>query len=218
MYLRFYNKVMRNLTKTFKDKEVRIAEYRGELLFCASDVGNILGLSNVYRQIGEFKKGVHTVNTLTRGGEQDLKYITEPNLYRLIFKSRKKEAIGFQEWVFDEVLPSIRKTGKYSIPTKLKKLSTDNRNLLTKTWEECGITKKHHFIQLTLQEYKALGFDKGKRKKDMTKGELLLLSAMESMEALKLFNDPKGNYYDCKDSLHETAKLLPTNKEIINGN
>ena len=43
-----------------------------------------------------------------------LKFINEPNLYRIIFRSNKTEALNFQNWVFAEVLPSIRKTGSYS--------------------------------------------------------------------------------------------------------
>lgn len=198
---------MKDIVKTFEGHNVRIQMISGEPYFCASDVGDVLGLSNVYRQIKPFLKGVHTVNTLTTGGKQSIKYISEPNLYRLVFKSRKKEAELFQDWIFEEVIPSIRKTGKYSIPEKLKKISTDNRNLLTQMWTEGGIEKRHHFIQLTLQEYKALGIDK--KKKDMDKSEILLLSAMESMEALKLFHNPKGDYYECKESLYETAKQLP---------
>ena len=205
---------MIEITKTFEGQNVRITTVNNEIYFSVADVGKVLGLSNVYRNIRQFKKGCHSVTTLTNGGEQEVIYINESNLYRLIFRSRKDEAILFQDWIFEEVLPSIRKTGKYSIPNKLKKLSTENRNLLTDSWEECGIKERHQFIQLTLQEYKALGFEKGKRKKDMTKGELLLLSAMESMEALKLFNDPKDNYYSCRDSLYETAKTLPK-KEFL---
>lgn len=205
---------MIEITKTFEGQNVRMTTLNNEIYFSVADVGKVLGLSNVYRNVRQFKKGCHSVTTLTNGGEQEVMYINEPNLYRLIFRSRKEEAQLFQDWIFEEVLPSIRKTGKYSIPNKLKKLSTDNRNMLTDIWADCGIEKKHHFIQLTLQEYKALGFEKGKRKKNMSKGEILLLSAMESMEALKLFNDPKDNYYDCKDSLYETAKSLPK-KELL---
>ena len=198
--------IMKDIIKKFRNKDIRIQVIDGEPFFCASDVGAVLELSNVYRQIREFTKGVHTMHTLTAGGEQNIIYIDEPNLYRLIFKSRKKEAKAFQDWVFDEVLPQIRKTGKYSIPQNIKKLSTHNRNILTDAWKECGIEKKHHFIQLTLQEYKALGIDK--KKKEMSRGEVLLLSAMESMEALKLFNEEIEGYYECKDSLYETANVL----------
>ncbi|BDE24771.1 hypothetical protein OCUAc20_32710 [Acinetobacter baumannii] len=53
-------------------------------------------------------------HTPTNGGIQKLKFINEPNLYRIIFRSNKTEALNFQNWVFAEVLPSIRKTGSYS--------------------------------------------------------------------------------------------------------
>ncbi len=50
----------------------------------------------------------------TNGGTQKLNFINEPNLYRIIFRSNKNEAFNFQNWVFAEVLPTIRKTGSYS--------------------------------------------------------------------------------------------------------
>ena len=51
--------------------------------------------------------------TPTRGGDQELTFISEPNLYRVIFRSNKAEAIKFQDWIFEEVIPTIRKTGGY---------------------------------------------------------------------------------------------------------
>lgn len=198
---------MNEIVKAFKGDSLKILIIDGSEWFCVSDVGKMLGLSDPQRRTVKFERGVRKEPTLTRGGVQDVIYINEPNLYRLIFQSKKKEAKLFQDWIFDEVLPQIRKTGEYKIPKNMKKLSTENRKVLTDTWRDCGIEKKHHFIQLTLQEYKALGITN--KKKDMTKGEILLLSALESMEALKLFNDPKGDYYSCKDSLYETAKVLP---------
>jgi len=50
------------------------------------------------------------------GQQREVTFIDEPNLYRVIFRSNKKEAIQFQNWIFEEVLPSIRKTGSYSVP------------------------------------------------------------------------------------------------------
>ena len=58
-------------------------------------------------------KGVLKRNTLTNGGKQELVFIDEGNLYRLITHSKLPEAEKFESWVFDEVLPSIRKTGSY---------------------------------------------------------------------------------------------------------
>jgi len=203
---------MKDIVRTFENQKVRITLINDEPFFSAGDVGKVLDLSNVYRNVKKFKKGCHTVTTLTRGGEQEIIYVSEANLYRLIFQSRKKEAVQFQDWIFEDVIPSIRKTGEYKIPQNLKKLSTENRKVLTDMWRNCGIEKKHHFIQLTLQEYKALGIKN--KKKDMTKGEILLLSALESMEALKLFHDPKGDYYECKDSLYNTSEAIKETKQI----
>lgn len=87
---------------------------KGEALFCLTDVCTALSLTNprvVKTRLN--KKGVSSVYTLTEGGRQNLTFIDEPNLYRCIFQSRKKEAEVFQDWVVEEVLPTIRKTGGY---------------------------------------------------------------------------------------------------------
>jgi len=96
--------------------EVRVAvDENNEPLFCLSDVCKILGLDNSRQAKTRLdQKGVISIDTLTNGGVQKLDFINEPNLYRLIFQSRKPEAEVFQEWVFSEILPSIRKTGSYT--------------------------------------------------------------------------------------------------------
>jgi prophage antirepressor-like protein len=85
--------------------------------FVAAHVTKILGHSNTAQAIRDNcdPKGVSSADTLTAGGKQKLKIINEPNLYRLIFNSRKDDAKKFQNWIFDDVLPTIRKTGEYSI-------------------------------------------------------------------------------------------------------
>lgn len=91
----------------------------GIVLFCLSDVANALGLEQVSRLKSRLnEKGVTIIKTPTNGGLQDLNFINEPNLYRCIFQSRKAEAEQFQNWVFEEVLPSIRKTGGYIATTQ----------------------------------------------------------------------------------------------------
>lgn len=90
---------------------------KGEGLFCLADVCNVLAISNSSDTKKRLStKGVVTIDTLTNGGIQKLTFIDEPNLYRCIFQSRKKEAEAFQDWVVEEVLPSIRQTGGYSVP------------------------------------------------------------------------------------------------------
>lgn len=97
-------------------KQVRTAIHDGgDIWFCLPDVATILNIKNsrdiVAKQLD--KKGVEKIYTPTVGGQQELTFINEPNLYRVIFRSNKAEAVKFQNWVFDEVLPTIRKTGQY---------------------------------------------------------------------------------------------------------
>lgn len=95
---------------------VRTAGTSEQPLFCLTDVCKALELSNpqnLKQRLNE--KGVCSIYTPTKGGNQQLLYINEPNLYRCIFQSRKKEAEQFQDWVFEEVLPAIRAKGQYQL-------------------------------------------------------------------------------------------------------
>lgn len=97
--------------------EVRTVLVENEPMFCLTDICKALQLtqpSKVKERLSE--KGVRSIPTLTKGGEQKLLYINESNLYKTIFQSRKESAERFTEWVTSEVLPSIRKTGSYGMP------------------------------------------------------------------------------------------------------
>lgn len=99
----------------FNNHGVRVVlSNTNEPLFCLTDVCSVLSVSRTSRLLRELdSKGMADCHILTNGGTQKLKFINEPNLYRIIFRSNKKEALNFQNWVFAEVLPSIRKTGSY---------------------------------------------------------------------------------------------------------
>lgn len=99
--------------------EIRTITKDDEPMFCQADVCKALEISNVgnvKQRLSE--KGIHTADTLTKGGMQKMIFISEANLYKTIFQSRKESAERFTDWVTGEVLPSIRKTGSYQ-----KKLS-----------------------------------------------------------------------------------------------
>lgn len=89
----------------------------GEPWFCLVDVCRALELAQPSRVKDTLRAdGVNTIKGIdTLGREQTYNYINEPNLYKCIFQSRKEKAEQFQDWVCGEVLPSIRKTGSYSI-------------------------------------------------------------------------------------------------------
>ncbi len=103
---------------SFKNNPVRAIVKNGDPWFCFKDICDVLGIKNASdTRKSVDQRGIATSYTPTKSGEQELLFINEPNLYRVIFKSRKNEALIFQDWVFEEVLPSIRKTGSYSANT-----------------------------------------------------------------------------------------------------
>ena len=95
---------------------VRVIMRCAEPWFVAKDVCDCLVITNVSQAcqaLDEDEKGICKVETL--GGSQDMMLISESGLYTLIMRSNKPEAKVFRKWVTSEVLPSIRKTGGYSV-------------------------------------------------------------------------------------------------------
>ena len=92
---------------------VRTIDEDGKILFCGKDVATALGYQEPHKAIQRHCKGGMKRTTLTDGGKQELLFITEGDLYRLITHSRLPAAEAFEKWVFDVVLPEIRMTGRY---------------------------------------------------------------------------------------------------------
>lgn len=106
----------------YNEASVRAISVDGEPWFVAKDICKILGLENVSQALGrldadEIKQlPYETVITLTDDPETTrLSAISESGMYTLVLRSRKPEAKPFRKWVTSEVLPSIRKTGSYSV-------------------------------------------------------------------------------------------------------
>lgn len=95
--------------------EIRVAGTSEEPMFCLADICRVLELQVTPTKNRLNEKGVSLINTLTNGGKQNLVYISEPNLYKVIMRSDKPQAEPFQDWVCGEVLPSIRKHGGYMV-------------------------------------------------------------------------------------------------------
>lgn len=106
-----------NELQIFKNEEfgeIRTVTIDGEPMFCLADICKALELSQpskVKERLNQ--KGVNSIPTLTNGGNQNLLYVNESNLYKTIFQSRKGSAERFTDWVTSEVLPSLRKNGGY---------------------------------------------------------------------------------------------------------
>ncbi|CCW04283.1 MULTISPECIES: phage antirepressor KilAC domain-containing protein [Bacillus] len=109
----------------FGNLEVFIKD--GKEYFPATDVAKVLGYTNPHKAIRDHCKqeGVNETLVPTNSGKQMKKFINEPNLYRLIAKSKLPQAEQFEKWVFEEVLPSIRKHGAYMTPHTINALLQD---------------------------------------------------------------------------------------------
>ena len=102
--------------KVFNNEQfgsVRIIEEDGRVLFCGVDVAKALGYTNPRKAVRDHTKGGTFRSTPTAGGMQDMSFIPEGDVYRLITHSKLPSAERFEHWVFDEVLPTLRQTGSY---------------------------------------------------------------------------------------------------------
>ena len=108
---------MENKMEIFKNDEfgsVRIVMLDGDkYLFCGADVAKALGYNEPHKAVARHCKGGMKRPILTNGGLQDMMVIPEGDVYRLITHSKLPSAERFEKWVFDEVLPCIRKHGAY---------------------------------------------------------------------------------------------------------
>lgn len=107
---------MNNEMQIFKNSEfgeLGVLEIDGKPYFPAAACAKALGYKRPADAITAHCKGSVKYRVLTKGGEQELKFLPEGDLYRLITHSKLPAAERFEKWVFDEVLPSIRKHGGY---------------------------------------------------------------------------------------------------------
>ncbi|UKI15866.1 MAG: Bro-N domain-containing protein [Ruminococcus sp.] len=110
--------------KVFKSTEfgeLGVMTVNGKEYFPATQCAKLLGHKNPQEAIRLKCKGVRKILTPTVGGSQEVNYIPEGDLYRLIVSSKLPAAEKFESWVFDEVLPSIRQTGGYGQNIDLEK-------------------------------------------------------------------------------------------------
>lgn len=104
-------------TFNFESNQVRTVTHNDEPWFVGKDVAEILGYADTDYAIRTHCKKAMTIPEEISGIDFRSKIIPESDVYRLIIKSKKPEAAIFETWVMEEVLPQIRKTGSYGMPT-----------------------------------------------------------------------------------------------------
>ncbi len=117
-------------TFTYNNAQVRTVEKNGEPWFVLKDVCDVLGISKYRDMASKLDEDERvSMGVDTPGGKQEMTVINESGLYFMIFHSNKPEAKPFRKWVTAEVLPSIRKTGSYSVKSEQPALETSERDL-----------------------------------------------------------------------------------------
>ena len=115
---------MENNLQIFKNEqfgEIRTIEENGNVLFCGSDVAKALGYSNAPDALRRHCRAIAKRDTPISGKMQAINFISEGDVYRLIAHSQLPSAEKFEKWVFEEVLPTIRKHGAYMTPETIEK-------------------------------------------------------------------------------------------------
>lgn len=103
----------------FENAAIRVVDVDGEPWFVGKDVAEALGYTNANKAMGDHCKGVTKRHPLaTAGGPQDLRILSEGDVLRLVVASKLPAAERFERWIFDEVIPTVRRTGAYTLPSK----------------------------------------------------------------------------------------------------
>ena len=103
--------------------EIRVIEQDGEPWFVAADVCRALELEDTGRATARLDEDELTRIKIVSGGQgREVIAVNEPGLYSLVLGSRKPEAKTFKRWITHEVIPSIRRTGSYTVPNMSKEL------------------------------------------------------------------------------------------------
>ena len=178
-----------NLTSyNFHNSNIRVEQNdKGEVLFCLKDVCSTLQLSNINHVINQLKEefeGV-TLNVTplkTNGGIQNVTFITEPQLYFVMMRSRAKVAREFRQWICNEVIPEIRKRGAYVAKSETKTPATKKCwyvEQLTALFESYGVNREvlARALDITSRAFKqgyAIGINKAEEDHARNDSEMLL--------------------------------------------
>ena len=123
----------------FQDHTVRVVlDDDNQPMFVAKDIATILGYAATNKAINAHCGGVVILHPISDslGRSQEMRVIYEPDLYRLIFGSKLPSAQQFQNWVFEEVLPSIRTKGAYNLTDNPPLTYLESLELLIKKEKE----------------------------------------------------------------------------------
>ena len=180
----------------FEGFEIRVLGTPDNPRWVAADICQVLDLSDTSKAVSrleDYQKGKNIVRTPS--GEQEMLTINESGLYSLIFTSRKDEAKRFTRWITDEVIPSIRKTGEYSI--NQIKPNTDAALI-----QQYMVTITNRLDQMQLEQQETVRYLQGR--------------LTDAQEIVDEYNQASQEHPGCAGILKDDDNELLTSGEFIN--
>lgn len=185
-----------NELQIFKNEQfgqVRTIEENGKILFCGSDCAKALGYAKPRNAIATHCKGALKRGILTAGGNQEMSFIPEGDVYRLITHSKLPSAEKFESWVFDEVLPSIRKHSAYMTPEKIEEvlLNPDTiirlaQELKAEREQNQKLTEENQVLEVKCDTLKTDIRKKEKKIEKLSKGQEFLNTFFKSKDLMSM--------------------------------
>lgn len=194
---------------------VRILYEDGKPLFCGADACKALGYKNQSKALNDHCKGVTKRYIPTSGGKQQANFLPEGDLYRLITHSKLPSAEKFERWVFDEVLPAIRKSGMYGAdPAELEQLRQNNQ--LLREWFSLLADRKRDLVDIQQSIAKA------RKGRDDAKAQYMAAKASygKMCDYVRSFEDlalrVQNEINNCIDQIQIVALATPSMDETLN--
>lgn len=200
---------MENGIKIFKNDrfgEIRTAGTSEEPLFCLADVCKVLELGNPSQVKTRLEYGVISNEVITDalGRQQEMIFVNEDGLYDVILDSRKPQAKAFRKWITSEVLPSIRKTGNYSIMNKVPHTFAEALRLAAEQQEKIEAQQnlieaqkpKAEFYDDVVESKDAMSMDRVAKTLNMGIGRNKLFELLRNRKILMNNNTPYQRYVD----------------------
>jgi prophage antirepressor-like protein len=141
----------------FNGKKLNVFGTTERPMFLAKEVGDFLGLVNIHKNLSTLDEDEKATITISESGQLRYKtIISESAVYKLVFKSRKDDALKFQNWVCKEVLPEIRKTGVYKLEKQLVEYKQRDDDLSKQLQEARELEIRLNLINKELLSYKKM--------------------------------------------------------------